>query len=429
MAVPTVLVMILIGLAMAGAAVAASITAQRGSIRDEDSKLAIAAADTGALRGLYRQNRLQTSGSLPCVVVGAETGTLQLAAAEVNGWCAEQSGTIGNASYTYRTSAPVITPGPSGQLRSEVTTVATGASDKVGRRIAMTSTSLTGAGLLSGASVMGLDGVTLKGNAKVNGNVATNGNIVMSNNSELCGNGQYGAGQGLLLSNNAHQCPGYSTAEGELTLPPVEQGDVPTNNSNGRFFTQDIKQGNGVTWNSSTRTLTLDSNSALTLGGADYSLCKLQLKSNSTLYIAQAAHVRIFFDSPENCGYTEADEPVKQMIMSSNTKITNTSGDPTTAAFLMVGSETISTTAELNSNSHVNIDLILYAPRTDLVMDSNSTLRGAVAAKSVNLASNAVIQADNRVSDFEIPIRTVFKAARYVECSGGEPGTTPDSGC
>jgi hypothetical protein len=429
MAVPTVLMMILIGLAMAGAAVAASISAQRGSVRDEDSKLAIAAADTGALRALYRQNRLQTSGSLPCVVVGAGTGTLQLAAAEANGWCAEQTGTIGNASYSYRTSAPVISSGPGGQLRSEVTTVATGTSDEVGRRIAMTSTSLTGAGLLSGASVMGLEGVTLNGNARVRGNVATNGNIVMSNNSELCGNGQYGAGNGLLLSNNARQCPGYSQAEGEITLPPVEQGDVPTTNSNGRFFTQDIKQGSGVTWNAGTRTLTLNSNSALTLGGADYSFCKLELESNSTLYIAQGAQVRIFFDSPENCGYTESDEPVKQLILSSNTKITNTSGNPTTAAFLMVGSETISTTAELNSNSQVNIDLILYAPFTDLVMDSNSTLRGAVAAKSVHLASNAVIQSDNRVSDFEIPIRTRFEEARYVECRGGDPGTTPDSGC
>lgn len=436
MAVPTVLVLIMIGLGMAGAASVAAITAQRGSVRDEDSKRAIAAADAGALRALYRQNRLRTTASLPCVVVGAQSGTLELASAGSGGWCAEHTGAIGDATYRYWVSAPVVTGGPGQQMRSEVRIVSMGTSDDVSRRIAVTSSALTGAGLLSGASVMGLDGVTLDSNARVNGNVATNGDIVMNSNSLLCGNAQYGEGNGLLLSSNASQCEGYGKAEGLVSLPPVEQGDVPTNNSNWRFFTQDIRQGTDVSWNPTTRTLTLDSNSALTLGGTDYSFCKLELKSNSTLYIAQGAQVRIFFDAPENCidpsdgqPYTESDEPVRQFIMDSNTRITNTSGDPTSAAFLMVGSETISTIAELNSNSHVNIDLILYAPFTDLILDSNSTFRGALAGRSVLVNSNATIEADNRVSDFEVPIRTIFEAGRYVECAGGGPGTTPDSGC
>ena len=435
-AVPTVLVVVMIGLGMAAAAGTAAISAQRGSVRDEDSKRALAAADAGALRALYRQNRLLTTASLPCVVVGAQSGTLELAAADAGGWCAEQAGTIGDATYGYWVSAPVLTAGTGVQQRSEVEMVSMATSDDVSRRISLTSSALTGAGLLSGASVMGLDGVSLNSNAEVNGNVATNGDIVMNSNATLCGNAQYGVGQGLLLSSNAHQCPGYGQAEGEISLPAVEQGDVPTTNSNGRFFTQDIKQGNGVTWNATTRSLSLNSNSALTLGGTDYSFCKLELNSNSTLYIAQGARVRIFFDAPENCidpsdgqPYTESDEPVTQFIMNSNTKITNTSGDPTSAAFLMVGSETISTIAQLNSNSHVNIDLILYAPLTDLILDSNSTFRGALAGKSVSVNSNATIESDNRVSDFEVPIRTIFEAGRYVECAGGGPGTTPDSGC
>jgi hypothetical protein len=435
-AVPTVLVIITIGLGMAGAAAVAAIDAQRGSVRDEDSKQGIAAADAGALRALFHQNKLKTTQEAPCVV--ASGGQLTQATVESDGWCPQHTGTVGGAGYSYRVSAPVDQPPVPGEpARSEVTIVSVGTSDEVSRRIAATSTKLTGAGLLSGASVMGLDGVTLDSNAEVNGNVASNGDIVMSSNSLLCGNAQYGVGHSLLISGNAEQCDEYSQAEGELTLPMVDQGDVPTNNSNGRFFTEDIKQGNDVTWNATTRTLTLDSNSALTLGGTvPYSFCKLELKSNSTLYIAEGAQVRIFFDAPENCidpsdgqPYSESDEPVRQFVMSSNTKITNTSGDPTTAAFLMVGSETISTIAELNSNSHVNIDLILYAPFTDIELDSNSTFRGAIAGQSVHLDSNAEIQADNRVSDFVIPIRTVYEAARYVECSVANPGPTPDSGC
>lgn len=430
-AVPTVLVMILIGLGLAGAVAVASISAERGSVRDQDSKQGIAAADAGALRALYRQNAVRTTTAEPCVVVGSTSGTLESAADDdADGWCPEQAGAIADAGYGYQVSIPTGDPPEPGQQgREEVTVVATGISDDVRRRIAVTISKLTGLGLLSGATVMGLDWVNLDSNAEVFGNVATNGDISLASNSLLCGNAQYGVGHGLLISGNAEQCDGYGEAEGELALPPVEQGDVPTNNSNGRFFTEDIKQGNGVSWDSATRTLTLDSNSALTLGGTDYSFCKLELKSNSTLYIAQGARVRIFFDAPENCGYTEADEPVAQFVMRSNTKISNTSGDPTTAAFLMVGSETISTVAELNSNSHINIDLILYAPLTDLVLDSNSTYRGAVAAKTVDVDSNATIESDNRASEFELPVRTHFEVARYVECAGGDPGTDPDSGC
>lgn len=435
-AVPTVLSMILIGLAVGGAAAVAAIGAQRGSVRDEDSKQGIAGADAGALRALQRQN-LVSNNEDPCVVLSG--GVLTPGPDDdLDGWCPELTGSVGDTDYGYTVSTPTpVPPEPGEQGREEVTVVATGTSDDVTRRIAVTINKLTGAGLLSGATVMGLDEVNLDSNAEVHGNVATNGNIVLASNATLCGNAQYGVGHGLLISGNAEQCDGYSHGEGELSLPPVDQGDVPTVNSNERLVTgEDVSQGKsgcanaqGQAWDPATRTLCLSSNSALTLGGTNYSFCRLELRSNSTLYIAQGAQVQVFFDSPENCGYTEDDAPVAQFVMNSNTKISNTSGDPTTAAFLMVGSETISTTAELNSNSNVNIDLILYAPFTDVSLDSNSTFRGSLAARTIDVDSNAEIQSDPRVSEFEVPIRTVFEVGRYVECSGTDPGTDPDAGC
>ena len=88
-----------------------------------------------------------------------------------------------------------------------------------------------------------------------------------------------------------------------LSLPPVNQGDVATNNSNGRFFTQDPYTGGAPTWNPTTRELSLSSNKTLTLGGSNYSFCKLTMSRNSSIFVTAGATVRLYFDSPEHCGY------------------------------------------------------------------------------------------------------------------------------
>ena len=162
----------------------------------------------------------------------------------------------------------------------------------------------------------------------------------------ICGNIQYGVGHNVTFAGNAHQCPGYTNGPGTIDLPLVNQGDVATNNSNGRFFTQDLRSSaTRVTYTASTRTLQLNANSSLTLGAGtagggpgNYSLCKLVMASNTTLYIAAGANVRIYFDSPENC-----DQPdnTLQMDMSSNSNVLTTGGSPATATFLFVGSQTL----------------------------------------------------------------------------------------
>jgi hypothetical protein len=334
---------------------------------------------------------------------------------------------VGEGTFTYWT-RPV--PGSTLEVVSAGTAGAGTAGD-VSRRVEATATDTSASSLFADATVMGRDWITMDSEARVDGNAATNGDITMFSNATLCGNAKHGVGRDIYLQSNAEHICG-TEAEGPLVLPMVDQGDVPTNNSNGRFFSQDIISGgsSNVTWNSSTRTLTLDSNSSLTMGGQNYSLCRLHLRSNSTLIVAAGASVRIYFDSPEACGQSSG---VEQLRVDSNTRITSTSGDPTRAAFLFVGSETLQTKAVFDSNSQVvsecDNELLLYGPLTDLVFDSNSVYCGAVAGKTLSLGSNTQIINDPRVQDFsQLTVAGHYVVDRWIECTGAS-ANPPDGGC
>ena len=69
MALPTALFAMIASMALASAAVVASVDVQQGTTRDHGSKEAIAAADAGANVALLRLNRFQSklSAATPCV--------------------------------------------------------------------------------------------------------------------------------------------------------------------------------------------------------------------------------------------------------------------------------------------------------------------------------------------------------------------------
>jgi hypothetical protein len=303
--------------------------------------------------------------------------------------------------------------------------------------------------------------MSLSSNSIIHTGTATNGHLELNGNAKQCGPASVGVGKEIThASNTEHHSdalcttPASSYSKQELTLPPVNQGDAPTNNDNHRFFTLDAVSGiNGTTgsksdacWNGvradgkttktcGNRELRVDGNSAVTLGGSIYSFCKLTLRSNSNLYVAPGAKVTIYFDSPEACGYSSG---VTQLDLSSNTRITSAKGDAISVAMLFVGSDTRQTKIQLNSNTSVNgpcdQNFIIYAPRSDIDFDSNSHFCGAVAGKSVHLDANVEIWTASGTDDFNLPGVEIPETAahytpyRFVECSAVavEP---PDAGC
>lgn len=437
MAVPTMLGVLTAMLAIAGVAATTSIRAQSGSVRDQDVKEALAVADTGINQALLRYNLVAPVAASPCLVAGPG-GVMTQTGPQADGWCAPVSGSSGGHTYVYRVR----------HVAGEtLEVVSTGTADGLSRRVELTSSASTGSNVFKNAGAIGRDWINLDSNATARADLGTNGDITLNSNAQICGNAQHGIGGELVLNGDGQHlgenCLGTGTeTEGLLTLPPVSQGDASTNNSNGRFWAPTCATaplcdtrtgGSSASWNASTRSLTLDSNSTATLGGSKpYSFCSLRLLSNSTLFIADDATVRIFFDSPEPEACNLPSGSV-QLEMNSNTRIVATSGDATSAQFLFVGSDTRSTRIQLDSNAETNDTcdhhFVIYAPRTDIDINSNSIYCGLIAGKTLNLDSNATLIQSENAGEFVLPgAAPHYTLDRYTECTGVATAS-PDENC
>src|SRR3954451_10156973 len=102
MAVATALVAMTVAFSFASAAVVYSVNTQHGTIRDHDTKQAIAAADAGANVALERMNQFSKAVSTATPCVGISGSLLVVAKAELDGWCPQLTGTVGDSTYSYR---------------------------------------------------------------------------------------------------------------------------------------------------------------------------------------------------------------------------------------------------------------------------------------------------------------------------------------
>jgi hypothetical protein len=442
-ALPTTMLMLMAAFATVSVGVVTTISVQRGTVRDEGTKAALQLAQTGVDQALLQYNMITPSGTNPCSPVtttGPSTG----------GWCQPVGPLtdVTGGTFTYQAHPYDVTL--NGEPTKKVLEiVATGQFGGATRRVHVTAESLA-KNVFGDAQVKTSTGISLDSNSQIHASAATNGDITLASNAKQCGQASVGIGRQLTLTGNAgyfhnHDCtsPNSNVQQQQLTLPRVNQGDAATNNDNGRLFTQDLVSGNknrvcfnghnGNGQNDSscgTRELSLNSNSAVTLTGGTYSFCKLTMRSNSSLYIAAGHTIAIYFDSPEACGYASG---VVQLDMASNTRITSTDGSAANVAMLFVGSTTRQTIINLSSNTAVGTNcqqnFVIYAPLSDIEMNSNSTYCGAIGAKSLHLDSNADIKTDPTHASLLLPPTSPhYSDPEFVECSVAT-GSTPTDGC
>ena len=434
-AVPTVMFMLLAVTAVVAVGVVASVNTQRGTVRDQDTKTALTAAETGVSQAFLHYNRIVAPQSSPCLVASTSGGTVGAQGTDPSnpGWCRPVASTEGDFTYYVR-------PGD-GTLE----VVSVGRVDGVTRRVYVQGIASSGQRMFSKATVLSQNGITLASNSLIGAGTATNGDITMSGNAQLCGGSSVGLDRHLTTNQNSHWYQHYASgrtctgvldpntvAHAPLTLPPINQGDVPTNNDNGRLFSQDpiTGSGNKVSWDPASRELSIGSNNYVTLGGSTYSFCKVTMSSNTAIYIASGATVNIYFDSPEACGLPSG---TTQLDMNSNARISASSGDPKNVAIYFVGSPTLATKANLSSNTQVNgacdQNFVIYAPLTDLKMNSNTSFCGAVAAKTISMDANVAIYSDSAAQSFMIPWTSPhYVVSRFVECRAAHT-TPPDANC
>jgi hypothetical protein len=419
-AVPTVLMLVVAGFALAMTSTIGSIATQRGSVRDQDSKTALAAADAGVNRALWRQNKMPPEDGYLCAGNATPTGS----------WCPAYTGEVGDATWSYQVSVP--------DASGVIKIVATGTRDGVNRRVSMLTRKMLGTEVFGGERVMAKEDITMDSNARIEVPAGTNGDYFLYSNAEVCGNMRYGVGETVTFLSNARQCPGFSLISADREIPPLFKLDLATNNDNWRFFSHDVRTGgDNVTWDPATRTLSMKSNSTLTMGGTNYFICHLDMDSNSRLYMAAGAKVRIYFDSPENCPSLPSDpenpSAKLQLNMDSNTEISSTGYNPSLGnydliGFYLFGSPDVATSIHLDSNAVVDNELVVYAPYSDIEMNSNSRYIGAIAGKSLHMDSNAVIRSDVNMPPPVVDIAPFYIKGRYVECATTVDGTA-DAGC
>lgn len=427
-AVPTVLMAMVATLALGAAAVTASITSQRGTVRDQNSKQALAVAEAGVANALLRFNRVRnTDATNRCAPIG---GT----APGAGGWCPQTVGPVSydRGTYSYRVRATEA----SGTDPAQVLVVSTGTVDGVSRRVSIKADTASGdfrpfSGL---ASVIGLDGILLNAYSNITAGVASNGDIGMHTGSVIdCDYLGVGIGHGLNPNNGTATCP---VTEDTVSLPPVNPGTVATDNNNDRICAVGGDPCNKASWNATTKRLTLNGGGgSITLGAPggqfNYAFCKLTLNANSYVNVAVGAVVRIYFLAPEQCsGETQP------LVLSSGSKIQPTGAGLGNLALLVVGSDSIATSVILNADS-ILFDceqaFVLYAPRTLLTLNANTEICGGVAMKRITLNEGVDIQASQAADDFELPGEVVVahygRPHDFVECTPAATSSDPASGC
>ena len=335
---------------------------------------------------------------------------------QADGWCATQSGTVGDGSYRYR-----VLPDAGSDTPSEraIAIVSEGTLNGETRRIQVGAAASTGQPAFAGGSVIGLDSLNFEGNSNVQGAMRTNGNVTVSG-SATC-NGDATVGGGIVPSPDI--CNG-DVQQGTTTLGPVDLGNVWNTNDNSRLSDgQDVIQANKPSdvWDPTSRTLSISNKDAVTLGGSNYAICKLKM-TGGTLIAAQGTRVRIYFAGPDLCNGETA--PIEM----TGGRIATTSGNPDDMALLVVGSATIATTVKLQGNGAVN-QLLLYAPRSDAELRGTADFAGAFAGKTLKFNGTFNISGVSSSLTFTTPVEFLFKQTRFVECIGPMTMSSPGQGC
>ena len=448
MAVATALIAMTVAFSFASAAVVYSVNTQHGTVRDHDTKEAIGAADAGANVALMRLNQFSTAltSSNPCV--GLSGSYLVVSKAEADGWCPQLTGSVGNATYSYR-----VGPSTAACTNSTSCVVAVGTSNGVSRRIEVTLGTSTIGGAFSKAGVIGDEDITLENNADIRVGVGTNGNVKLSNGASICGDIRHGTGKKTTFENNSSQCSGYSQSEGNETLPAVSSfmpETIYTTNSDARLVkctsivgttrtpsecqldSYSKTWGTTVPWNATTRTIEPAQNSTVTLTGGDYLICRLLLGNNAHLIMGTEATVRIFFDTPERCGAKAGStwEPIK---VENNADITASGYQPSEGKYAVpglyvMGSTTIPSKIVFSNNGGATNEFVLYAPNSNIYMENNATYKGAIAGKTVYLANHAKVIQDEGFEPPKLGGSNFFTRQSYVECVGAT-GSPVNANC
>jgi type II secretory pathway pseudopilin PulG len=491
---------------LAGVALNQAVASLKQSRDNTDEKRALQAADAAIDAAAYAVSRASIGDTLDidplhpesivnqnCVVtVGQVAGGLvhpdiDIQAldpltgqdAQGNKWCSEsaQSGMTGGASYSFRISqllrAGGGTCGDSSLINLDREVVGVGRSGTEVRRVkARLTASLS---LLSGAAVQSSSAavpLTMRDSAQILGNAQSNGDITGTGGlNVIVGNATVGHDKhvtGVIPSG------GSGEACQNFVIPDVDPGTTSTVNDNTRITPRcaDVLTGvpvlcklplmpptGSVTYDSTTRTLTVTGNGVATLTGQNYSFCSVVVTGNGMIEIPNSSdRVRIFLDDPDNCKTSSGTyvPGAGTINISGSGRFLNChpQANPESLQIYAVGSAskpTIQTFAGtglpttalrgllcgLSLSVALGEPMTIIAPHSEVDLQGNTKVSGQVAAESINMQGSSSVNPINALVNLNRlgsnPILPLYKATDYVECTGYDfdtlPATAPAQGC
>jgi type II secretory pathway pseudopilin PulG len=443
-AMPTVIVVSMILILVATVAVTSGLNATTSSNRDRQVKVARQAADAGLELAMFHLNAVMADQTPPCV--SGDPANLVLGPADGE-WCDPVTATMADGSTVeYQVSRIYETP-VAGTSPQQVTRkiVATGTYLGQKRRVYTEIRATRGVTSFATFGISAKEQIRVQNNATIGTpespvDVRTNGEIELKDSAMVCGDVTPGPGESVTGASPARlPCPGTSTAPATSQLIfddyAAAHDAAWTTNDNSRLGCgpgpgKDVcTNPSDVLWDASKRELIVQGNATLTLSGDVYSLCRLNLKGNSRLFIAARPAgnpIKFYFNrpSPECGGMTE------NIMIENGWGITNNNPDPTSLQFFVRGSSTQTTLVNIK-NTTINSQatpIMIYAPNSYILLENQANFNGGLVGKTVELKNDVRFTFDPNSLTPTGSTALVYQPMAQRECSP-QPSGAPDSGC
>jgi hypothetical protein len=247
--------------------------------------------------------------------------------------------------------------------------------------------------------------------------VATNGTLQVNNEASV---GEVSLGKGGKIQGNGTTGP-VKEEPTQFTLNPVDPGNSAEVNDDFRIANGQKKpkiepydESNNKTKFEDTaerpRTLTVNNNATLTLGGGTYNFCNLTLTNHSTITLAAGVKTRIFIDSP-NDPASKCPPGSGAFAVTNESSFVNASKDPTALQIFVYD------TPEIQFVNHVTFYGTIYAPGSAVTIVNEAGFVGAVAAKSVKIVNNGEFASDSRVEQVRATTTGIYYRTAWAECT------------
>lgn len=464
----TALAVMTVALAIAGAALAWSVSSNALTNRDANAKSALAAADAGLRVATYRLSEHQpTANDCPTEPTATAVGA--------SGLCAmDGPESLGNgATFEYWVSramvlgdtcvGPAVDNSQSDVAQRCITAIGTvnGVSERAQERVAQyTSTPVFP------TAIFGTKSVTISNNETIISDTPSVAALIGTNGQLTAG----GTGGGTTVIDGYSLPPGASSqigqnvtnngpTTGRLTPYPVPGVSMSTTAQNtplggscvvaaGAVQTNCDYRLNAtctgscdsvssrVTWDPVGRTLYLGNNASVVLGGGVYNFCSLYLSNNSQISIGPT-NTAIYIDSPldsaSGCSTSNSSQGVAPGTFTMTQNATLNAGGSALAAQIYVYGDPNDTppnnAVTLNNNGSSSFALDAPFSNVNLSPSNNTIFKGAINGYTVTIGNAGHFTYEADTGSLENPALYAYYRSYWEQCSGAGSQSAPTTGC